>query len=192
MKTLCILLFVSLLYGCGKKDECESKQYFATPEIIRKSIPYQDKTAVIFETNNGKKITAIVNRKDWVDRLSRDFCEEIIHVNLNTPEKPGFIEIVQRASYDRKPNPTLHINMYSPEDYAKGNQIDILFSSDGKMSSYLGGRTSTFYETLTINGKVYNKVVEMIEPNGLQAFYNATHGVIQFKTPDGIITTRTN
>ncbi len=190
MKTLYTLLLVSLLCGCGKKDECESKKYVATPEIVRKSIPYQDKTAVIFETNNGKRITAIVNRKEWVDHTSRDICDEVIYITLNTPEKAGFIDVRQRASSNLEP--TLTVLMYSPEDYGKTNQIDILFSSDGRMSSYLGGRMSTFYETLTINGKVYNKVVEMIEPSGLRAFYNATHGVIQFQTPDGIITTRTN
>ena len=189
------LIWLSLfLIGC-KEDPCKDREYQPINPVIADHIPYSDGQTVKFKTSDGGNFTAIAERVSEVNRPDAPLiCQDYLYVTLKTGGSL-FAEYVERGSVVK--DNILQLSLYTLRT-GSGDGLFISVSDDGIMYSEMPSTQSVQHTTLEIDGISYNEVLEITydvesfpkDEDLTQIFYNKTHGIIQYTTYNGLVTTR--
>jgi hypothetical protein len=186
-----VFLILTISYSCKKKDECSDRVSQPLNEVVVKSIPYQDRQIVVFNTNKQGTISTVVERKFLIIRPTRPMvCEEYLEVNLKrSVTNTNLISFLVRGSSSADSVVQFDITPYG--DFY--NIIQFVTHENGIMNSFLFNGKSIFHDTYTFNNISYNKVLELYWENQADVryinrlYYNTEFGILQYETKDGLI-----
>ena len=186
---------ILLVLNCCKKDQCHGHTYESLGQKTKNNIPYQNGQIVSFKTNQSTTFNASVKRSFEVLKFEIPLnCEEYAEVDLTCTDCEGnFMQFILRGCCGGDSIVQVAI---SSNRNGRSNIFQYNVKPDSSMQSTLLTGSSIFHDTLTIDGKPYNKVLEVLQPDWLdpqdiiQLFYNSQYGVIGFKTRNGLIISR--
>ncbi len=190
MKTLtsfCLFFFLSFTFSC-KKDKIET---IYVPDHLRKMLPYTNGQIIRFANGGGNIIeTKAELRSGMVEKAYCAGCEtyrkeEYIECKFNI----GLYNFVT-FSVDNRPN--IFMSIMSPRDnYQQGSGFDFL-TAENASQPICNGPRQTCLGTVTLNGDVYNDVLEVISgatqaDKLTKAYYTVAKGLIGFAYGDGLL-----